>query len=379
VRVIHSVHSIALESSGLCLSVKRLAAALGSSGVQCTVASIGRNEVDLGGFRHSAFDAVRGMNRLGVSRTLRAWLDRQASERRVDVIHSHGLWSMTNVYPGWVCRRRNIPLMVSAHGSLAPWPFSRGSRLKPLFWKFLQRPAIEHATLFHATCHSEADEIRSYGFTSPIAVIPLGVDIPDSSAIGGQEKSYTVLFLSRIHPKKGVEELVRAWAAVEPRHPDWRLDIAGPDHGDYATSMKALASALRLKRIRFIGELKGDAKVKYMAKASLFVLPTHSENFGLAVAEALACGTPAIVTRGAPWGRLDTEGAGWWIDGGTPALVSALEAAMGRSLPQLAAMGQHGRAWMLRDYDWRQIGETFSYTYQWMIAGGVPPKWVRYE
>jgi glycosyltransferase involved in cell wall biosynthesis len=188
-----------------------------------------------------------------------------------------------------------------------------------------------------------------------------------------------LLFLGRIHPVKGVDILLRAWHAVEHRFCDWELHIAGPDNGDYLTAMQALATQLRLERVIFLGPLFGEEKLRAYRAASLFVLPTHSENFGMTVAEALAAGTPVVVTKGAPWRGLEDQCAGWWIDIGVDPLAACLEQALAMPAKHLAEMGRNGREWMLRDYSWERIGAQFLATYGWLLDGGEPPAWVRLD
>jgi len=123
--------------------------------------------------------------------------------------------------------------------------------------------------------------------------------------------------------------------------------------------------------------LFGEEKLRAYQAASLFVVSTHSENFGMTVAEALAAGTPAIVSKGAPWRGLETEGAGWWIDIGVDPLIACLEKALRCSSSELEAMGQRGRTWMERDFSWPRIGQMMGQTYRWILQGGTPPAWVR--
>lgn len=160
------------------------------------------------------------------------------------------------------------------------------------------------------------------------------------------------------------------------RFPDWELRIVGPDNGGYLAEMQALAARLRLERVMFAGTLYGEEKLRAYREASLFVLPTHSENFGMTVAEALAAGTPAIVTKGAPWGGLEQQGAGWWIDIGVDPLVACLEDALSRSPQSLAEMGQNGRGWMEAEFSWAQVGQRMAETYRWILNGGNKPEWV---
>jgi glycosyltransferase involved in cell wall biosynthesis len=221
------------------------------------------------------------------------------------------------------------------------------------------------------------------GFNQPVSIIPNGVDVPGhipKTARGIR----TLLFLGRIHPVKGVDSLLRAWAEVSDGFQDWRLLVVGTDAGysdqaGYLEKMKSLATRLGLKRVEFADPLYGEAKWSAYGAAELFVLPSHSENFGITVAEALAAGTPAIVTRGAPWSELDNREAGWWIDDGVEALVAALKKAMALPPAELARRGANGSAWMTREFSWSTIGSRMDRTYRWLTEGGPAPSWVRLD
>ena len=170
--------------------------------------------------------------------------------------------------------------------------------------------------------------------------------------------------------------LLPAWRAVQGRFPRWRLQIVGPDNGGYLAKMRRLAGELRLERIEFSGALFGGQKWQAYGEADLFVLPTYSENFGMSVAEALAAGTPAIVTKGAPWPGLEKHGAGWWVDIGVDPLVACFEDALCRSPDNLGEMGRRGRNWMEAEYSWSQVSRQMAETYRWILKGGSTPKWV---
>jgi glycosyltransferase involved in cell wall biosynthesis len=187
----------------------------------------------------------------------------------------------------------------------------------------------------------------------------------------------TLLFLGRIHPIKGLDVLLRAWRATQQRFGEWRLIIAGPDNDGHLTRMQTLASDLKLERVYFVGPLYGRDKWLAYGNSDLFVLPTHSENFGLAVAEALAAGIPVIVTRGAPWEGLRKYQAGWWIDIGLEPLVAAFEEAFNLPEERLCWMGNNGRAWMQRQFSWNAIGLEMANVYRWLCGQGDRPASVR--
>ena len=176
--------------------------------------------------------------------------------------------------------------------------------------------------------------------------------------------------LGRIHPKKGLDRLVRAWAKVEAAHPEWRLRIVGPDELGHAGELAALAAELKTQRVSIEDSVAGDAKTAAYREADLFVLPTLNENFAITVAEALAAGTPVIATKGAPWRGLQSEGCGWWIDHGVEPLAAALANAMAMRREALQAMGAKGRAWMARDFSWDRVAHDMLDVYRWLALRG---------
>lgn len=286
---------------------------------------------------------------------------------------------MPNVYPGIAARKSHVPYIVAPRGTLSEWAMASGSWVKKAFWPFIQKPALDPVTCFHATAASEYEDIRRLGFQQPVAIIPNGVDIPDLPP-KLYSNTRTLLFLSRIHPTKGLDILLKAWGALQNRFDDWEIRIVGPDSGDgYLPKMKRLATELGLKRVTFEGPLYGTDKLEAYRKSELFVLPTHSENFGMAVAEALASGVPVIVTKGAPWGELEQNKGGWWIDIGLGPLVACLEKALTVSPENLSEMGLHGRAWMKNEYSWDKIGLRMLEVYNWVLKGGRKPDCVLQE
>jgi len=283
---------------------------------------------------------------------------------------------MPNVYPGRVARQFDVPYLVSPRGTLSDWAMKSGSSVKALFWPLIQRPSLEAVSCWHATSVEEYKDIRRLGFRQPVAIIPNGVDVPDLLA-RGRSKFRTLLFLSRLHPKKGLDLLLPAWRTVQDRFRDWELVIVGPDRGGYLAKLQQLAKDLNVQRVQFAGPLYGINKWAAYRGADVFVLPTYSENFGMAVAEALAVGTPAIVSKGAPWEGLVNHEAGWWIDVGLEPLVECLKVALSLKPEQLDAMGQRGRNWMQESFGWTRIAAEMRSVYLWLANKGSQPAVVR--
>jgi glycosyltransferase involved in cell wall biosynthesis len=249
--------------------------------------------------------------------------------------------------------------------------FSR--RRKRIVWALSQRRVLMAAACFHATALSEAEDIRRAGLRAPVAVISNGIDIPDAAAAPGGR---TILHLGRLHPKKGIDRLIAAWARVAGRHPDWRLRIVGPSELGCREALERQVWDLRVPRVDFDGPLFGEAKLEAYRQAGLFVLPTLNENFGMVVAEALAAGVPTISTKGAPWQGLETERCGWWVDHGPDALAVVLDAALSMPDAERAAMGARGRAWMARDFGWDGIAARMVDVYAWCLGQGDRPNCV---
>jgi glycosyltransferase involved in cell wall biosynthesis len=297
-----------------------------------------------------------------------------------DVIHNHGLWLTPNVRAAEVATSGLTPLVISPRGMLAPAALSFSRLKKRVFWALLQGPAIRDAACIHATSEREYEEVRGFGLTNPVAIIPNGIDPPDPPAqpTAMLRAERVVLSLGRIHPIKGLGGLLHAWSRVEARHPGWRLKIVGSAEAGHDNELRALATTLGLTRVSIEGPIHGEAKTTAYREAEIFVLPTLNENFGLTVAEALAAGTPAISTKGAPWGGLEREGCGWWIDHGVEPLAATLAHAMALPREILRAMGDKGREWMAREFSWDRVAHDMVDVYRWLARNAEPPAAIRF-
>lgn len=373
--VVHVVPHIDQEASGPSYSVPRLCENLARCGLSVELMCLAASS-SIPGVKLSVHRQWRVLPRFAVSSHLARGLDRRA--RRVDIVHNHSLWSMANVAAGMIVPGRGARLITSPRGTLSAWALGRSRLFKRGLWP-LQRKALIGAALLHATSETEFGEIRALGLGGPVVILPNGIDLPDERALQSKPGERTLLFLSRIHPKKGIDRLLQAWRRLEDQHPDWQLVIAGRGDAAHVAEVTELAASLALRRVRFPGPLYRADKARAYADAALFVLPTHSENFGMVVAEALAHGCPAVVSRGAPWSGLETERCGWWIEHDVDSLTVALHTAMSQRPEHLSAMGARGRAWMERDFGWASIGQKMAAAYRWLLDGGDRPEWVRLD
>jgi glycosyltransferase involved in cell wall biosynthesis len=286
-----------------------------------------------------------------------------------DVLHDNGMWLRHNHRLAQLAAKRGIPRIVSMRGMLEPWAINHKRLKKRLAWSLYQQRDLKQARCHHTTAEAEAANVRRLGLGVPVRVIPNGVEVPrldgnTRSAHSGKQR--TALFLGRIYPVKGLPMLVEAWARVRPA--GWRLQIAGPDEAGHRAEIERVASAAGLNEIiSFLGPLDGEAKQSALLSADLFVLPTHSESFGVVVGEALGWGLPVLTTTAAPWPMLLERGCGWRVDPTVDGLADGLRQATALDSKTLHAMGAKGRELVEAEFRWDHVAKQFAMLYNDLV------------
>lgn len=297
----------------------------------------------------------------------------------VDLYHGNGLWQFPVHFMAKKARKNKIPYIISPHGMLEPWSLEQSKWKKNLAMCVFQKNDLRNAAVLHVTANMEAENIRNLGFENPIAVIPNGIDLKEFPKF---EKSKTaekkIVFLSRLHQKKGIENLIEAWSQVPDKIKEtWSIDIVGNGEEKYIEELHYLITAKGLSEQIFIKDpMYGRDKLKAYQDAVLFVLPTYSENFGIVIAEALACSTPVITTKGTPWEELETTHSGWWIDIGVDPLKEALIKAIQTPAESLIQMGENGRKLIVEKYSIEAVAEQMLELYLWLLKNGKKPKFI---
>jgi glycosyltransferase involved in cell wall biosynthesis len=383
--VVHVVASLNVETGGPAQAVAALADAQACAGIEVDVVSLDyERHGRLLRPEHARLYAPRAPWWTRAMRGLNPSLARdiEIKARTAAVVHNHGLWMQPNRYARWAAQRTGAALITSPRGMLEAWSMGRSRARKALAMRAFERRNLDAARAFHATAATEADAIRAAGWRQPIVLLPNGVALPpppsaDAAArwarlIDAPASTPAALFLSRLHPKKGLDLLLSAWALSAAA--DWRLIIAGRGEPEYEHALQRDIARLGLsERVRLVGHLDAEDKLAALGAAQFLVLPTRSENFGNAIAEALAHACPVLTTTAAPWPQLPERGAGWRVVPEVEAIAGALRTAMRLDAPTRRAMGERGRAWMHTDYAWPALGAQWRAVYEWLAGQGACP------
>lgn len=385
------VDSIAAEYGGPSYSVRRLWQSAQAAGVDVTVHSTDSFRV-----RESAQDRALWQP-LACRRWPAVWMKALGYSKEMEsgvlsglvkgssVLSQHGLWLHYGRVALNIGRSLGVPVIIHPHGMLEPWALRRSNWKKQMTGRLWEYENLRRASCLRVTSADELRSVRSLNLKNPVALIPHGIDAEDYASLPSRleaeamlpalEGKRVLLFLSRVHPKKGLPLLLRAWHALGRERHDWLLAIAGPDERGHTDDLKLLADEMELSEsVAFTGALFGKEKLAAYALADLFVLPSYSENFGVSVAEALSAGLPVVTTTGTPWKGLQERGCGWWTEAALNPLTETLRQALSLSKRELAEMGAKGRQWMKSDYAWERLAAEMKEVCEWTLAGdGTTP------
>jgi poly(glycerol-phosphate) alpha-glucosyltransferase len=363
---------------------------------------------------------VRGPRAFGYS----PGLARALGDLKPDLVHTHGLW----MYPSWACRgwagKTGRPYVITPHGMLDPWAL-RNSRWKKLLAGWLYQNAhLRRASCIHALCESEYRSIRQYGLRSPVCIIPNGMDLPPDGdrGPGSQDrKGKLLLYLGRLHPKKGLPNLLDAWAHLRRNLSsarEWTLVIAGWDQSDHEAALQNQARDLGLaftcrdapaqargferpvaqqepsargreqsssplppapSSLLFFGPAFNLDKETLLRSADAFILPSFSEGLPMTILEAWAYGLPVVMTPECNLPEGFAVNAAIRIETNPTSIANGLAQLFSMSVVERREMGGHGRRLIEERFNWPKVAAEMKATYEWVLGGGVPPDCLRRE
>ena len=329
----------------------------------------GRSDVPVG--RETLVEGVRvryfgrlSQSEYGLSPSLWSYLHREVS--RFDLAHIQPAFSFAPTAGCAAARSANVPYIVSPRGSCQPW--ARGQkRWKRLpYWHLIERWNLSRAAALHATSDEEQSALRGLFPDTPILLVPNGVQIPEALPVV-ERAPRRVLFLGRLHPVKALDRLIDALALLMKTFPDVETVLAGPDDvGEWERLQAILTKLAPRPNVRYVGAVRGDAKAELLASATVLVLPSHTENFGQVVVEALSHATPVVVSRHAPWKIVEDRGAGLWVDNSPESLSRAIASVLAD--PERARkMGEAGVT-LAQDFAWPAVGDAMAAAYEKVMA-----------
>jgi glycosyltransferase involved in cell wall biosynthesis len=315
-------------------------------------------------------------------------LTKSIINENVNLMHITGLWEPSVHASFALARKHLIPTIVSPQGMLEPWALNNNFYKKKFSWYLYQNRDLKYINVFHATAEQEAENLKRLGLKQPIAIIPNGINLEnydktqniskfDNNKLYGAKKDdrRKLLYLSRIHPKKGLINLVKAWEKLKSNK--WKVIVAGPDEGGHRQEVEKLISEKKLSQyFEFIGPVEGKSKYDLYKSSDLFILPTYSENFGIVVAEALMSGLPVITTKGAPWEGLIKNNCGWWIDIGVDPMIKTLKIALSLSPEILDQMGNRGKIYAENNFGYASIAKKMLEVYDWILKKKNRPNFI---
>jgi glycosyltransferase involved in cell wall biosynthesis len=380
-RVGFLVGSISREAGGLFQSVRGLAKAVASTNADVRVFGIRdqQSAADLQEWRPLSVQTFRPQVRAwGYSNQLvPAMLDSE-----LDILSVHGLWKYCSVGSHRWHQRTGRPYVVHPHGMLEPWAVRNARWKKRIAAALYENQHLRGAACLRALSEAEAQSIRNYGLCNPICVIPNGVDLPDLHETNAKTQlanSKTLLYLGRLHPKKNISNLIRAWSETFKSQRGggdrWILAIAGWDQGEHEAQLRQLTTDLGLlTSVIFLGPQFGADKSKCYHACDAFILPSLSEGLPMAVLEAWAHAKPVLMTPECNLPEGFEANAALRIGKAPEEIAAGLKVLREMSDDDRSQMGNRGRALVATRFSWPRIGEQMRRVYEWMLGGGSPPR-----
>lgn len=390
-KVLTFITSISLKGGGPSRSVPMLVKGLAELGVDITLMTYWSDDMNT-----HALDGTSAKLKVLRPDFSRSQMEEYIISEKFDVIQLQSMWDLRYHIVAKTARKHRIPYIITPRGMLEPWCLSQKKWKKKLAMALYQMKDIKRSACVFTTAEMEALHVRDLGVDVPMVVLPNGIETDSYPCRISKDKvKKQILFLSRIHIKKGIELLIDAFDRIIKKNADmddWTVAIVGNGEEEYIRELKRKVEGLNLRdKVKILAPVFGDAKVKLYQESSIFCLPSYSENFGMVIAEAMSCGVPCITTNGTPWqllnGEVSTMGAnldilgknrktGWCIDLNVDNLEKVLLEAMTVKTEALYEMGQKGNLLVQENFNYKSVARKVMQLYSWLLDGGQTPAFV---
>ena len=390
-RPVFAVGGLYSESNGVAWIMRDLAAAMGTLGhpVQVFGADCyGRGKKSIGEIfqKPTRWNSAKGLwlGGLSYAPTLKP-LMRQVIQN-ADVVHNHSLWMLPNSYASRIAKKYHKPVVITVHGALEPWAIQHSGWKKQLAGKWFQFRDLHEADCLHVNSLQELEGIRQFGLRNPVAIIPNGINWDQFATLPSPDSFYAnrpelkgkriVLFMARLHKKKGLMHLLESWEKLHSQFQDWHLCIAGPDDG-YESFVREFVQIRNLSdTVSLLGVLRGEEKRQALVAAECFVQPSFSEGFSMSVLEAMASGKPVLITPGCNFPEAMQSGCAIEVEPNAESTSQGLRQLLMMSRDQLAAMGARGRELVMEGYTWESVAQRTLHLYRWLLGLDSQPHFV---
>ncbi|MBM43713.1 MAG: hypothetical protein CMJ36_01680 [Phycisphaerae bacterium] len=377
-KVLHWYRSMDLEMGGVVRAVLDISGAMADRGHEQVIATFEQAELESMWTSHGANRSVLQLTSSGHRRRPLAGESLQRIEAEIgncDAVHLHGVWDPACYQLAGIAERAGVPYLVSPHGVLDDWCMKQKSFKKRLYLAMGCRRMLNKAKAVHCTAEGERQQATRWFNPDRARVVPLVFDLDEYLVLPGPEEAHdafpslfegppVLLFLSRIHVKKGLEHLVAAAAELHARGESVRVAIAGTGDLDYVERLKEQVASCGMEEVvHFIGFVSGTRKVSLYQASDLFVLPTHQENWGFVLLESLACQTGLVTTKSVDiWPELEASGGAVIVERSAKSLADAIQPLLAKP-SRLETMGKRGREWVLEEQDADRVAELYVQLY----------------
>ncbi len=308
----------------------------------------------------------------------------EAAVARAEVVHLHGLWQGHTRRGARAAQRAGVPYLVAAHGMADPWALRRRAIRKRAYLALIEGANLRRAACLHALSRPEVGHLRAIAPRTPVCLVPNGVDLapfdrlPPRAALESEHPAlrgkFVLLFLGRLHAKKGLDLLAEAIGEVGRDRRDLHVLLAGPDDGSLGPFLADVSSVGMAGRVTTLGHVAGESASRAWAAADAFVLPSRSEGFSMAVLEALAARVPALITTACHFPELAEARGGIVVEPAADSLTRGLRDLLDRSVADRAEMAARGRALVEAEYTWSRQAARMAEVYRWVAGGGATPE-----